>query len=406
MNRSLTALFAACEAALVVAIGIGITLAPLTILWGVQFGFATEWVVFWRASVDIWLIGHGVDVNMTLDPVLAASMGLPGAEAGFPLTIAVLGIALITVLLGLRAGGRIAESRHALLGAVVATAAFAALAGGLTFTALHANVRPSISQGIVLPTLVFSLGLVIGMLRADTAPHATGNPVPARLRARFTTWRDDLPATVVQSVGLALRAGAAMSAMVIAIAAVVLSALIAVNYAAIVALYEALHVDALGGAVITLAQIALLPNLVVWTAAWLVGPGFAIGVGSSVGPLGTQLGPIPALPVFGALPTGDLAIGFLGLLVPVVAAFLVAAVFGRRLDPAPAVVAGTAVGMGLVAGLVLGLLAWASAGSAGPGRLVQVGPDPLAVGVAVALEVAIAGGVGLVAATRTARARD
>lgn len=398
MNRSLTALFAAFEAALVVAIGIGMTLAPLTILWGAQFGFATEWVVFWRTSVDIWLLGHGVDMNVTLDPLLAASMALPGAEAGFPLTIAVLGVALVTVLLGIRAGSRITESRYNLLGALVAIATFAGIAGGLTLSALHANARPSISQGIVLPTLVFTLGLLIGTLRTRHSLHPGVDIAPPRLRA----WLDDRPPTVLHAAGVAVRAGAAVTAAVLAVSSGVLAVLFALDYAGIVGLYEALHADALGGAAITLAQIALLPNLVIWVASWLVGPGFAIGVGSSVGPLGTQLGPIPALPVFGALPTGDLALGFLGLLVPVVAAFLVGAVFGRRLDPAPLVIAGAAVGMGVVAGLSMGLLAWASSGSAGPGRLAQVGPDAAAVGVAIALEVAIAGGLGLVAATRSA----
>ena len=35
MNRPLTALFAALEALLVVGIGVGISLVPLTILWAV-----------------------------------------------------------------------------------------------------------------------------------------------------------------------------------------------------------------------------------------------------------------------------------------------------------------------------------------------------------------------------------
>ena len=38
MNRPLTALFAALEALLVVGIGIGIPLVPLTILWAAQYG--------------------------------------------------------------------------------------------------------------------------------------------------------------------------------------------------------------------------------------------------------------------------------------------------------------------------------------------------------------------------------
>ena len=46
MTRSLTALFAAFEAALVVAIGIAIPLAPLTVVWGIHYGFAVDWSTF------------------------------------------------------------------------------------------------------------------------------------------------------------------------------------------------------------------------------------------------------------------------------------------------------------------------------------------------------------------------
>ena len=81
MNRRLTALLAAFEALLVVAIGVAIPLLPLTLLWAFQYGLAIDWTVFWRASVDIWLLGHGVDVRLTLDPLAAAALGLPGAEA-------------------------------------------------------------------------------------------------------------------------------------------------------------------------------------------------------------------------------------------------------------------------------------------------------------------------------------
>ena len=78
MTRRLTLLFSAFEALLVVAIGVAIPLVPLTILWAAQFGFGSDWVAFWRAAVDIWLIGHGVDVTFTLDPTTAALLGIAG----------------------------------------------------------------------------------------------------------------------------------------------------------------------------------------------------------------------------------------------------------------------------------------------------------------------------------------
>jgi hypothetical protein len=51
---------------------------------------------------------------------------------------------------------------------------------------------------------------------------------------------------------------------------------------------------------------------------------------------------------------------------------------------------------GLVGGALLGLLAWAASGSAGPGRLTDVGPDPLLVGGFAALEFAVAGVLAMV----------
>jgi hypothetical protein len=63
--------------------------------------------------------------------------------------------------------------------------------------------------------------------------------------------------------------------------------------------------------------------------------------------------------------------------------------------------------MGVAGGAIAGLLAWASAGAAGPGRLVDVGPDPLSVAGWAALEIGLAAAVGLLAASRQPRdARD
>ena len=50
---------------------------------------------------------------------------------------------------------------------------------------------------------------------------------------------------------------------------------------------------------------------------------------------------------------------------------------------------------GVFGGLLLGLLAAASGGSAGPGRFADVGPDALLVGLAAGLEFFVAIGLGL-----------
>ncbi|MEQ1735490.1 MAG: DUF6350 family protein, partial [Rhodoglobus sp.] len=163
MNRPLTAAFAAFEALLVVAIGIGIPLAPLTVLWGAQFGFGVDWTAFWRASVDIWLIGHGVDVTLTLDPGVATSLGFAEAGQPFTVTIAALGLGMLTLLLAVRAGRLVAETRHRAVGLLAALGSFAGLSLLVTFTSLHPLARPSLVQGTLLPTLVFAIGFVIGV---------------------------------------------------------------------------------------------------------------------------------------------------------------------------------------------------------------------------------------------------
>lgn len=394
MNRQLTALFAAFEALLVVAIGVAIPLAPLTLLWGVQYGLVIDWSVFWRASADIWLLGHGVDLTVALDPATSAALGFVGADTPVTLTIALLGFALLTVLLGVRAGRRVAETRHRWLGQLVSLATFAAASFGVAFSAIHVAARPSLWQGTILPTLVFAVGLAIGVHRAR---HDLDDS-RGFLRARIDSWPPQVRATVV----IALRGGACAAAAVMTLAAVLTAAAILFSYARIITLYESLHGEVLGGLALTLGQLALLPNLVIWAACWLVGPGFAIGTGSTVSPLATALGPLPSVPVLGALPAGDSVFGFVGLLVPVVAGFLVGAILGPRLGRelhGPALVV-TALGVGLVGGVILGLLAWLSGGSAGPGRLAHVGPDPWLVGIVAALELGVSALIGLLAADR------
>ena len=392
MNRKLTVLFAAFEAALTIAIGIAIPLLPLTILWAVQFGFAVDWSAFWRAAVDLWLVGHGVDITLVLDPATAAALGVAGTPV--TITIAALGFALVTVLLGVRAGDRIGETRYRGMGELAAIATFGVVSFALALSARHPDASPSLWQGTVLPTAVFAAGTTIGVLRARTARDASA---PRRPGGSFgdptRNWRPDVRAATVT----ALRGGSAAAAGIILLASLALAAAFAFSYAKIITLYESLHTEVLGGISITLAQIAFLPNAVVWTASWFIGPGFALGTGSSVSPLGTQLGPVPAIPMLGALPVGQFAFGFLGLLVPVVVGFLVGALLGPALkhEAAGGLVVATGVGTGIVGGVVLGLLAWFSGGAAGPGRLATVGPNPWAVGLACALELGIAATIGL-----------
>ena len=402
MNRPLTALFAALEALLVVGVGIGIPLVPLTLMWSFQYGLQLDWVVFWRAAVDAWLLGHGADLTFTLDPALAAGLGLAGAGEGIVATIALLGFSLVTVLLAIRAGRRIGETPHGVVGLLVSIGVVALLSAAVALSAAHPLASPSLPQSIILPTLVFSLGVGVGFLlgrgRAD---------VPTRL----AHWIDDRAPHLRRIVAVCVTGGVASTFLLLTVAAIALATAIGLNYGGIIAIYEGVQSGVLGGAMLTVAQLALLPNLVIWSASFLVGPGFSIGTGSAVSPLGTLLGPIPAIPVLGALPTGDWTYAFVGILVPVLAGFLSALVLRPRLVRAGLDgrwwLIGAGLGMGLVGGIILGALAWASAGSAGPGRLADVGPSWLPVGGWAALEIGAAAVLALfVAGIRRSKGAD
>jgi hypothetical protein len=155
----------------------------------------------------------------------------------------------------------------------------------------------------------------------------------------------------------------------------------------VVGLYESVGAGIAGGLALTALQIVLLPTVVVWAASWLTGAGFALGAGSSVGPLGTFVGPLPSVPLLGALPHHAGAVGLAALLVPVLAGFGCGYAARRRADGASPLVVGLVAGLG--AGLLLGALAAAASGAAGPGRLAAVGPEPLRVALLATAEIGL-----------------
>jgi hypothetical protein len=427
MNRITVVLLAALDALIVVAIGIGIVLVPLTVLWATQFQLEVDWSVFWKAAADIWLLGHGVNLTITLSPVIAASLGVAQAAAPFQLTIAVLGFALLSVLMGVRTGMRAAQARLPWTGAIASVVTYGVLSTAVTLTAGSAMVQPSLWQGIVLPAFVFGLGVVTGegvaasrARRAGAADSrtATGSRGAADSRAaadgRAATGRRPVLVGTRLSPALrsglagALRAGTAASALVIAASGVLAAVLLFGHFGTVVGLYEQVQAGFLGATALTIAQLALLPNAVIWTASWLVGPGFAVGTGSSVSPVGTQLGPLPSLPLLGLIPEGSLALGFAGLLVPVLAGFFAAGILRRRMTRLRDGVTSsgrlvlTALGVGIIAGVQLGLLAWWSSGAIGPGRLHDAGPNPWLVAACAAAAIAVGSIAGILTSRRDA----
>jgi hypothetical protein len=181
----------------------------------------------------------------------------------------------------------------------------------------------------------------------------------------------------------------------LAVSAIMLAISLTLNWVSVTRLYEGLQVSLIGGIAVTLAQLALLPNIIIFGASWLTGLGFSIGAGSTVSPFGTELGPIPSIPFFGGLPIGENPFGLMILVVPVLLA-LAATVLVKpyaadiRFNFASPLSAAISLGLGIgvVAALEAALLAWVASGGIGPERLAEFGVNPWMLALVVFVEVA------------------
>ena len=144
-----------------------------------------------------------------------------------------------------------------------------------------------------------------------------------------------------------------------------------------------LGLDAVGGVVLAVAELAYLPNLVVWALAWLTGAGFAVGEGTHFAPDGVVGGALPAVPMLGALPSSDVvgpATSLVPLVLVAVGAF-VGLYVHRRLTPQrwwDSALACAAAAVGTV--VVVTLLVTLASGGIGPDRLAEVGAQGGVVG--------------------------
>ncbi|MFT2690903.1 DUF6350 family protein [Clavibacter zhangzhiyongii] len=188
------------------------------------------------------------------------------------------------------------ETDHPGVGVLAAVGTTTAvLSFGLALAAQHEGVAPALVRGAVLPTLVLALGLLIGgIARVDRARAGSwwgslsSGRAAAAIRGGARDALDRLPEGAASVAATALRGGAAAAFAVVAFSAVVVAVLLGLQYATVITLYETLQTGIVGGVALTLGQLALLPNLVLWASSWLIGPGFALGTGSSVSPLGTS----------------------------------------------------------------------------------------------------------------------
>ncbi|GII98602.1 hypothetical protein CLV28_0368 [Sediminihabitans luteus] len=332
-----------------------------------------------HVALGIWLLGHGV----------------PWAAGPVVVTLAPLGITLLALFCCYVAAKRTA---HATLGSWGAATGVYAVAAFLL--AMLAREAPGwwVLVALVGGGAVGGLGFALGILARPTSP---------RLADVAPWW---LVRATDHGVGVGLRGAALATSSLVALAGVLVVCWAVAGRATSADVADALSPGVVGGIVLAISQLALVPNLVVWGVAWLAGPGFAVGSGTTFAPTEQVLGPVPALPLLGALP-GDGWVGGPWAAAPL-AVVLCGALAGVLVWRRASDVAGEvppwrdlATGVGTAAlgsGLVLAVLLLLGSGAVGPGTMAQVGAAPLLVGGVVAGEVAL--GAALVVGTLGARA--
>lgn len=315
----------------------------------------------------LWLVAHHVEVTVS-------GVGRIG--------LLPLGLVLLPGVLLERAGRWLAHEGHVTRMRHVTSAALAIACPYALFTAA---VALGSSTGAVRPSLVQAAGW--GFLLAFVAGGfgAAHGLAPWRRLAGLLPPR---PRSVVLGMAAALGVMTALGALLNAVS-------LGLHLRAYQTAVDSLSPGLFGSALLLLAGIAYLPNSVIWSISYTLGPGFAFGAGTAVSPSGSALGALPAFPMLAALPTGSGAafpawLGFFVLATPYLAGAL-AGVVTIRIAPTPFLESAPLWGLltGSLSGAVLGVLARVSGGPLGAGRLASVGPNGGEAGLVAVLEVGV-----------------
>jgi hypothetical protein len=214
-----------------------------------------------------------------------------------------------------------------------------------------------------------------------------------------------LKARLPVDVGQAVRAGLAATAVVVGVATVLVVVSLATHADRAVTLTSAVHGGVFADVLMVMVSIAYLPNAVMWAGAFSLGPGFAVGTKTTVALGGVHLGAVPAVPLLAALPADGAppVAGWLAIAAPIgaglIAGWLIArsrpvtalpvGPVGRWWERHRAIDAAWGLAAGAWAAVLLGVLAWLSAGPLGQGRMAQLGPSPWRVAGAALVEIGL-----------------
>ncbi|MFJ8044741.1 DUF6350 family protein [Kitasatospora sp. NPDC096147] len=330
-----------------------------------------------RVAAALWLLGHGAPLGR--------------GPAAVPLTLTPLLPTLATVVLLVRTGQRLGRRERLHRRAPIAvcagylTVALAAVAQCAGEGELRARPLPDLLAVTVLVTASLAVGIrsVHGPVRLP--PWCA---VPPEWAARVPWW-----ARPVGGGGTVLRAAGAGALGLVAAGGAVFggAVLLGLGAAGRSAAEYGGGPATVGG--LALACLLLVPNALLWSTAYALGPGFAVGTGTVVGPFGARLGTVPDFPLFALLPQGGAAQWWpVACLLPLLAGVVPAALLGRaavRGGWHPAATGLAALGGALLVGGLGWVAAFAAGGALGADRMARLGPVPWQFALAATAQLAV-----------------
>lgn len=306
-----------CVEALLVAAAMAVLalIGPLAVYIGAGVSGA-EWKdlgVWWAQS---WLVLHGAPLSIHVADLPANTLGSTASPGSFH--VWPLAIIAILIWLAFRAGRRLARAttpRRVYLPLLGALAGYGLAATAAWAASFHVVTSATWYSAIPIPLALFAVGLGLGVIRHyGSWTHWWEDHVAARVerlgqRSRWQLsylWACVRAATVTL---LGLFAGAAL----------IFGIQLAVHWMDVVNLQQELNLGVSGALAMAGINFTLLANFIGWTMAWITGAGFGLGEGSVAGLFETAVGPVPAFPLLGMVPTSTEPWMWLVLLVPLLA---------------------------------------------------------------------------------------
>ncbi len=395
MNRGLSFAIAALQALIIIASMVGLIVAPLTLAWFIEGDGSVPWITTLQVAGFAFLMATGVPLQVQSGELVGVVFD------SFTMSYLPLGMTLVMALLAIRIGYRLSAASSLWPAWIGGAAAFGGASYGLSLLIANDAVFVGEWEPLFIPAVFFGSFLFVSSLwgdRFELFPGANGDEAKERiaLRAGLTKLHQSLHWSIRTVLGPATRIGVSVIVMLVFASAILMALALSFGWLEVLRLYQGLGLSLLGGIMVTIGQLALLPNLIVYGASWISGVGFAIGTGSYVSPLASQLGPLPALPIFAALPTGGFDRGILFALVPVVTAFVATILVRKFTDQLRweyATRFSAALALSFVSATIAALLALAlglvASGSIGPGRFEFLGVDALMFAAVIFIEVLI-----------------